>query len=98
MDKLQNENKKDEQEKESFENLFFPKITEPDEKKGKISDDEMVLRLEMPNLGRLLFNDLGVKFFLLNEHTVTVKTNKILIGGSQIKPIGRATTHRASRQ
>jgi len=41
----------------------------------------MILFLKLANLNRFFFDNLGVKLFLLDENTVTIETNKFLIGG-----------------
>jgi hypothetical protein len=79
IDKLQNKNKKEEEEKEPFENLFPPQVTKPDQKEGKKFTDQMILSLKLLNLRGLLFNNLRVKFFLLNKNTIAIETNKFLI-------------------
>jgi hypothetical protein len=82
IDKSQNENKEDKEEKEPFENLIPPQVTEPNEKKIKQSGDQVILFLKLVNLRRFLFDDLWVKLFLLDENTITIETNKFLIGSS----------------
>jgi len=82
IDKPQNENKKEEEEEEPFEDLFPPQVTKPNEKEGKKSADQMILFLKLVNLKRFLVNNPGVKFFLLNENTITIETNKFLVRGS----------------
>jgi hypothetical protein len=80
--KPQNEKKKDKQRKEPFEDLFPPKIAEPDEEKGKKSADRMILCLKLLDLRRFLFDNLRVKLFLLNENAITIEANKVLVRSS----------------
>ncbi len=81
IDKLQNEDKEEKEEKETFENLFPPQVAKPDEKEGNELADHMILSLELANLRGFLFDNLRMKFFLLNKYTITIETNKFLIRG-----------------
>ena len=42
----------------------------------------MILLLKLANLKRFLFDNFRVELFLLDENTVTIETNKFLIGRS----------------
>ena len=96
--KLQKENKKEKEERESFENLAPPQVAETDQKEGERFTDRMILFLKLANLRRFLLNNLRMEFFLLNKNTITIETNKFLVGPPQIEPVGRAATHRAPGQ
>jgi hypothetical protein len=78
--------------------MLPPKITESDQKKINKFGNQMILFLKLMHLRGFFLHNLGVEFFLLDENTITVETDKFLIGASQIKPVGWAATHGASSQ
>ena len=62
--------------------MLSPQVTESDQKKINKSGNPMILFLKLLHLRGLLLHDLGVEFFLLGENTITVETDKFMIGAT----------------
>jgi len=89
----EDENKKDKEEKEPVERLPSPQITEPNEKVGEKSAQPMILLLKLTDLKGFLLFDLRMNLLLLNKDAMTIKTDGLLIGSSQIESKGGTSTH-----
>jgi hypothetical protein len=93
INKSEDEDKKEEEEKEPIESPPSPQVTEPDEKVGEKLAQAVIFLLELTDLTGFLLFDLGMDFLLLNKDSMTIETDGLLIGCSQIKPKGGASTH-----
>jgi hypothetical protein len=93
INKSEDEYKKEEEEKEPIESPPSPQVTKPDEKVREKFAQPVILLLELTDLkGFLLFN-LGMDLLLLNKDSMTIETDRLLIGCPQIEPKGGAATH-----
>jgi hypothetical protein len=93
INKSEDEDKKQEEEKEPIECPPSPQVTEPDKKVGEKSAQTVVFLLELADLKRFFLLDLGMDLLLLNKDSMTIETDGLLIGCPHIEPKGRASTH-----
>src|SRR3990170_2696000 len=75
-----------------------PQIAETGEEEREKPADEMVLFLKLLDLNGFLFLDLGMNFLFLNEDSMAVETDRLLIRSPQVKPVGRTSAHGAPVQ
>jgi hypothetical protein len=93
INKSEDEDKKEEEEKEPIESPPSPQVTEPDEKVREKSAQAAIFLLELTHLKGFLLFDLGMNLLPLNKDSMTIETDRLLIGCPQIEPKGRASTH-----
>jgi hypothetical protein len=94
INKSENEYKKDDEEKEPIESPPSPHVTEPDKKEREKSAQAVIFLLESTHLKGFLLFDLGMDLLLLNKDSMTIKTDRLLIGClPQIESISWASTH-----
>jgi len=78
--------------------MLPPHIVKSDKKEREKTAYETILFLINVDLKGFFLRDFGMELFLLNKNSITIETDEFLIGGPQIKPVGRTSTDRAPRQ
>jgi hypothetical protein len=93
INKSEDEDKKQEEEKEPIKSPASPQVTEPHKKVREKSAQSVILSLELADLKGFLLLNLGMNLLLLNKDSMTIETDGFLIGCPCIEPKGGASTH-----